>query len=173
MRSLTISFFSFMLLICIISCDKVEPEITEKKNDCVFVQNDESMDGQIDESERSIMLECTDNALSSKTSIAQNLLGEWKLIGHGEGWLHSYSQPCGYITITEEGLTVDFENANTKSTTDLTWEIQEINYPSGTIYSLKTSDAHEILFINNFSENYMFGDATPSDGNMYLFEKVK
>ena len=35
------------------------------------------------------------------------------------------------------------------------------------------SDFQQGLRMTNFCENYMFGDATPSDGNMYLYEKVE
>ncbi len=154
------------------SDDDGEPT-PEEIIECVFVQNDADQDGLIDATERSIMDECSANALSTKSEIENNLIGEWLLIGHGEGWIPIYSQPCGYITITADELVYEIEDGQGKRTETYSWTIEERAGPNGTYNFLSLSDDYYNLFINEFCTDYMYGDATPSDGNMYLFEKVK
>lgn len=165
-------FLSLLLLISIISCDKPISESGSMGNACVFEQVDEDMDGLIDDSERAIMDECMSNELTSISDIEQNLIGEWELVGHGEGWVPKISQPCAYLTISSESLTLDFHNSYTDTITNHTWEVEQDALGSIYFY-LKTSDAKSALFINQFCEDYMYGDATPLDGNMHLYQKVK
>ena len=42
---------------------------------------------------------CRDYPLSSIQEIENNLIGQWKLIGHGEGWVPQVSEPCALIDI--------------------------------------------------------------------------
>lgn len=171
----TSSIFTLIsLIVILISCNKVAVDKSQKLTNCVFEQNDETMDGRIDETERSIMDECMKNKLSSKSSIEANLIGEWSLIGHGEGWIPSISQPCAHIKISPDQLTFKFQNQFIDTTTINSWEIEEVNSGMHNFFKLNiNSEFKEGLWITNFCENYMYGDATPSDGNMYLYEKVK
>lgn len=73
-----------LFIAVLISCNKKVEEINAYGNDCVFEQIDDNMDGLIDENERIIMSECLETPLKSKNSIENNLIGDWKLIGHGE-----------------------------------------------------------------------------------------
>ncbi len=83
------------------------------------------------------------------------------------------SQPCGYIIISEDKLTFEFRNEYTDTVSTHQWEIEEVNWSGGQYFRLKILPEYvEGLFINQFCENYMYGDATPSDGNMYLYTKV-
>ncbi len=142
---------------------------------CTFEQIDEDMDGLIDNYERTIMNGCTNNALTSKTDIEKNLIGEWELIGHGEGWVPKVSQPCGYLIIEEEELTLQFTSGYVDTVMTHSWEIEEIQRNQGTLFSLNLLSDHFVhqLYINQFCDEYMYGDGTPSDGNMYLYQKVK
>lgn len=164
----------FTLFTMLLSCSYESDNRSDKLTDCVFEQHDENMDGLIDETERIIMDECMDNRLSSKSSIEFNLIGEWCLIGHGEGWVPSKSQPCAYIEISSEELTLQFQNEFTDTTITTSWEIEEINSDLFNYFKLNIeSEFHNGLWITNFCEQFMFGDATPSDGTMYLYEKVQ
>lgn len=172
MKILSVSFLSLFLFVGLISCDKPLEENKSLGNDCTFEQIDEDMDGLIDDNERSIMDDCMANELTSVSEIEQNLIGEWQLVGHGEGWVPLVSQPCAYITITEESLVLDFKNSTVDTVTTHTWEIEQDALGSLYFY-LQTSDSKAALFINQFCDEYMYGDATPLDGNMHLYQKVK
>ena len=131
------------------------------------------MDGLIDENERTLMDECRANAFTSKTEIENNLIGEWELIGYGDGWFPFTSQPCAYLTFTEQELKFEIENFFLDTTFLLNWEIETLD-TTGTFYRLKTSEPTKVgLFIGTFCESYMFGDATARDGHMHLYQKVE
>ncbi len=163
-----------LILICLLvpsltlllSCNKDDDT---GKNQCIFVQNDADMDGRIDDDERAIMDDCMANALTTENEMKATFIGEWELVGFGHGWTHTPSQPCGYITITEDELVLEFENAYIDTITTHTWAIEEV---SGT-NRLTITPSAEGLWINTICSNYMFGDATPVDGNMYLYQKVE
>jgi len=165
--------FSFFLIITILSACSKKNTTPRSSNNCEFVQNDADMDGLIDENERNLMNECQMNAFTSKSEIENNLIGEWELIGHGEGWFSSISQPCAYLTFTEQELKFEIENIFLDTTFLLNWEI-EILDSIGTSYRINTFGPPKIgLNIETFCENYMFGDATPRDGYMFLYQKVE
>lgn len=173
MKQITIIFTALVLLSILVSCNKDENDQNQIATDCVFEQIDENMDGLIDDSERLIMDECIANSLSSKSSIKANLIGEWRIIGHGEGWLPTISQPCGKITFSPEELTFEFRNEFIDTIRIFGWDIEEVNSGMFNYFKLIIdSDYQEGLWLTNFCENYIFGDATPSDGNMYLYEKM-
>lgn len=166
-------YFILSLIVLLFSCN--DDDIPEEKSDCQcsFVQKDENMDGLIDEQEKAIMLDCMTHAIKERTEIEDNLIGEWILIGHGEGWIPSISQPCGYLDIREDKLTYRFENANIDTTVILNWELVQVTQSNDTFFQLKTSPGFiEGLSIHEFCPNYMLEDATPLDGNMYLYEKI-
>jgi hypothetical protein len=161
---------TFLLYGILVSCD----DKPNGNHDCEFVQDDSTKDGLIDDTERIIMDDCIKNALTSKSKIENNLIGEWKLVGHGEGWLANKSQPCGYITISSTTLISEFKNKYTDTITTHQWEVIESMVNGKTYFKLKANpELGEGLHFNQFCRNYIFGDDTPSDGNMYLYEKVK
>lgn len=149
-------------------------EITIKM-DCSFEQIDERMEGRIDETERAIMEDCRTNSLTSKSDVENNLIGEWELIGHGEGWVPKISQPCGYVVITKDQLTLAFTNSYVDTVTRHLWEVEEvIDGYRDQLFKLKVTPSDgQSISMDYFCEEYMFADATPLDGNMYLFKKVK
>lgn len=161
-------------LFLLASC-KEEPILPDKGNcDCVFVQNDEDRDGLIDDTERALLTECSENLLTSKTDIEKNLLGEWELIGHGEGWFPTPSQPCGHLTISPDQLIWKWQTIDLDTVATFSWEIEEFTQGSTKHFRLMTTPSQgEGLFMSQFCQNYMYDDATPVDGNMYLYEKVE
>ena len=174
MKNLNFTLILVVALTLFMSCDKEDTFVDPGSHSCVFEQNDEDMDGLIDATERSIMDQCSENAFTSKSEIEDNLIGEWELIGHGEGWIPTKSQPCAYVTITADELTFEYESAGTDTTTMHSWEIEEVNGSGGTFFRLNTFPEYvEGLLITQFCLTYMYGNAMPSDGNMYLYQKVK
>lgn len=173
MKQIALIITSFVILSIIISCNEDEIDKTQDGTDCVFEQIDENMDGLIDDSERLIMEECMTNSLSSKSSIKTNLIGTWRIIGHGEGWLPTISQPCANIIFSPDELTFEFQNEFTDTVRTYRWDIEQVNSGMSNYFKLTIdSEYQEGLWITNFCENYMYGDATASDGNMYLYEKI-
>ena len=145
------------------------------KDDCQFVQIDENMDGIIDECERSIMDDCLQNSLGSVELVRQNLIGHWKLVGHGEGWLPTISMPCSSLTFSDEQVIFKYQNQYIDTVTVHSWEVLEIQNPSGPsqIGLIITPRTITRMHLTSFCWSYMYGDATPSDGNMYLYKKKR
>lgn len=155
------------------SCANCE-EMADNGYDCVYVQDSESMDGMIDATEGMLMAECRDNAIESIPEIKSNLIGEWELIGYGQGWLAKGAQPCAYIVIAEDELTYQITNSYLDTILTYQWDVEEVNWFGGSFFQLKLiPDGLNGLSITEFCENYMLSDQTPSDGDMYLYEKVK
>jgi len=175
MKNLNFALILAIALTLFMSCNKEDTPVDPGNHSCSFEQNDEDMDGIIDATERAIMDECLDNAFTSKSEIEDNLIGEWELIGHGEGWVPTTSQPCAYLTIAADELTFEFENAFIDTTIVDAWEVEKVDWTGGTYYTLKTlSDSYvEGLLMTEFCSTYMYSDATPRDGNMYLYRKVE
>jgi len=167
MKILTNLFFALIITSSFIACDK---ECGEEVFDCTFEYDENDMDGVIDDVERSIMDDCMEVAFSSKNKIKENLIGEWKLIGHGQGWFANGTQPCAYLNISKDKAIYQFQNQHIDTIFSADWDIEEDNNRFS--FTLD-SDFYEGLYINQFCEDYMFGDGTPFDGNMYLYEKVK
>ena len=171
MKSITFQILLLTIVISISSCsDDSDPSNT---NDCVFEQNDDDLDGIIDETERSLMEECAKNAFISNSDIEDNLIGEWELIGHGEGWLPTISQPCGYVTFAKSAYSMELHNGLIDTSISGSWFIESIENTSGTSFVLKTDSQFSPLTGAKFCPKYFYADATPRDGNMYLYEKVE
>ncbi len=147
-----------------------DPEGPMRIYDCEF---DFRADGAIDEEERGIMDECMRQSLTSREDIERNLIGEWELIGHGEGWVTSTPEPCGYLIFSEDQLILEIESIYRDTVSSHEWTIEEVGNNLGSRFHLRIEPyAHE-LGITTFCESYMYGNFTPVDGNMYLYEKVK
>jgi len=160
--------------VALVSCQKGIEKLQSEPYDCVFEQIDEDMDGAIDDYERSLMEGCTESKLTSKESIEANIIGEWELFGFGHGWSHSISQPCGYITISEEELVLDFHNDQIDTVTTYAWEVEEIMLHGRPEFRLSTDVlSFGALDLNQFCDDYMYRDHTPLDGLMYLYKRVK
>lgn len=143
-------------------------------HDCLFVQDDDTDDGYISDTERDIMNDCYSIRLMNTSDIKSNLIGEWQIIGHGEGWFPKVSQPCGYLTITEFEIIYEYTDQYTDTLTIHEWDIEQVETPSWSYHRLITTPSlYPWLGLSTFCDQYMYGDATPLDGNMYLFEKVK
>lgn len=146
----------------------------QNQSDCTFVQIDEDMDGLIDDVEIALMKECIENAFLTKADIETNLIGKWELIGHGEGWFPIYSQPCASMVIEENSLNLKFVNSFIDTTFIVEWGLEEVDWVGQNYWTLVTTpNINPWLYINTFSNNFIYGDATPADGNMYIYEKME
>ena len=93
-----------IVLTAITSCSNDVSTSIDLGANCPFVQDDSTSDGLIDERERSIMDNCGNSEFTNFSEIKDNLTGDWELVGHGEGWLRSISQPCASIIFKENRL---------------------------------------------------------------------
>ncbi len=162
---LTFLFLSLLSFSLFISCNNDDL----KSTDCIFVQNDDKKDGLTDETEQSIMDKCRIDQLTDISEIKSNLLGEWNIIGHGEGWSASASQPCGKVIFTETKFTFDFHSKNEDKLYSGDWDITK-NENGTSLLELTGDDAYP-LRISIFCDEYMFFDHTSRDGDMYIYEK--
>lgn len=152
--------------------DPVTGETYEVDYHCLFEQNDDSQDGRIDDDERAIMEDCMQSRITEVDELRNNLIGEWELIGHGEGWVSNISQPCGYMIFMQDKLIFQFENSWTDTVVVYdNWSV--IEHDNGSVGFITEKDRIVGMSVSQYCENYMFGDATPLDGNMYLYEKKK
>lgn len=172
MKSFYPIYLIIILPLVLISCSKSIPntELPYFKVPCVFVQNDEAMEGLVDSVERELMRECSENSFTTTKEIEENLIGIWNLIGHGYPWVPHLSKPCAQLRITEHYINYQYEDNFVDTTSVHEWEITVSEI--GT-FSLKISPKIDHgLKVTIFSEKYMYYNDIKADGNMYLFEKV-
>ena len=162
---------SVLILNLFTSCCDDDSQGDSGMMDCVFEQNDDDKDGLIDEKEQAIMEDCRNNRILDRDKVKSNLIGEWNIVGHGEGWIPTISQPCGRVTFTESEFTFDFHSGNEKTTYVRKWDMIETE--SGGLFFEIIGDSVYPLRVNVFCDDYMYFDHTPSDGNMYIYEKRK
>ena len=155
------------LLTVLMSCN--EDDIN--RHDCVFGQNDESLDAA---EENAIMKECYESRLTSKSDIENNLIGKWELIGHGESWGNSNPKPCSYITIINNKLLLfQFKNERMDTATIHSWEVRERGVSGHSFYLFITPAPPYSIYPKIFCNSYMYEDDRPVDGYMHLYKKVE
>ena len=146
-----------------------EPEF-ELNTDCEFVENEDTTDGLMDETERNIIRDCRESPLTSNSAIENNLIGEWELIGFVDGWHHDVTQPCGYIKITKDELIFDFKDEYIDSVFVHQWEIENL--------WLKVDPENPLLSMFTFCDQFMYGSYSDFgsyalDVDQYIYKKVE
>jgi len=162
-------YITLIIIPFLVYCNKTDnkPEISKE---CIFEEIPENMDGLIDDTEKNLMNECLKQALTTKQEMKENLIGEWKLIGYAAGSCCATStMPCGYITVTENELIYELKHTGIDTTTIHTWEIQEFNNTN----TLIISPYHHDLAFTTICPEYLFGNGTIIDSNMFLYQKIK
>ena len=164
-------YFIALTIMLTIGCQK-DSEVPDQtiNYDCEFIEKEESTDGLLDETERSIIMECRETKLTAKSAIESNLIGEWELVGFADGWYSNVTQPCGYIKITQDQLIFDFENEYLDTVSIHTWEIENT--------WLKVDPPNKHLSMNIFCNQFMHGSYSDFgvytiDVDQYIYEKVK
>ena len=140
--------------------------------ECTFVQNADDQDGRVDDEERAVMEYCSSYGFTTKEEIEENLIGEWELVGYGHGWTADVTMPCSFIEINDDELILDYENSNLDTTLISSWEVvEEMTSNGGKRFSFAIGDFFGSFDINQFCNEYMYGDYTSGDGNMYMYKK--
>jgi len=150
------------------NCNTSVDTLPELFANCPFSENNNS-DGFIDNDEYEIMQFCLSNRIKTIEELASSIIGEWELVGHGEGWFPSVSQPCGNIVFSDTNLIVEFKDEFLDTMTTHSWTIIDGEYPSLEL----TPPNYYGSGLDNISNEYMFSDDTPLDGNMYMYQKKK
>jgi len=164
-----------LILLCLTSCkddDSSNGEFSLSTN-CPFVENDGN-DGLIDENESEILANCSANKLTVKEEIEANLIGSWILIGHGEGWDTSNSEPCSSLYFTADSLTLDFEDSHTDIISISSWSLDVLETQNGDFFRLNAPNIEEradAVNLQGFCEEFIFVAYGP-DSNSYIYQKV-
>jgi hypothetical protein len=169
MKDLMLLFF----ILCILSACKDDDNMMEPfgETPCMFVQDDSSMDGLIDEQENNIMSSCFDNRITSEAALRANTIGTWELIGFAQGWFPNVLQPCATMIFTADELEYSFTNASLDTTLTMAWSVVEHSSVEG-FYELEFERTDlPAVELNIYCEEYMYSNLTPLDGNMYIFER--
>jgi len=119
------------------------------------------------------MQSCQESRITSLEELRQNLIGTWELVGHGEGWISSISQPCANIVYSTDGTALySITNSFIDTTLTLNWDVMtHMNDPSVVGIEYESTPVEGIPF-GIVCRDYIFRDATPADGNMYLYQKI-
>ena len=171
MKNIYLLLLVISLCYSTISCGKNDRQETNiSSSECDFVEDTNSTDGLLDESEIEIIKNCRNSEITDDNQITENLIGEWKLVGFGDGWFSYTSQPCGFIKIGPEELTFEFHNEYLDTISVHQWEIEN-NW-------LKVEPPEKHLSINLFCDQYMKGNFSDFgvysiDVDQYIYEKVK
>ena len=173
MKILNFTFLLVAALSILSSCNK-KPVDCENQG-CSFEKNDNGKAGIVDATERALMNECSENEFTSKSEIENNLIGEWELIGFGDGYNHSRteSQPCANVTIRAEELTFYYSRTCRDTATVHSWELEEVNGAARTFFRLITFPQARGLYMTHFSPKYMYINAIIDDSEMHLYRKVE
>ncbi len=154
------------ILLLMSTCTK---DNDDKRQECNFENDPETLEGIIDNEEQEIMATCLENRLTTKEEIETNLIGTWKIIGYGGGWFPNGSTPCGNLEITTNEMTLKFTNEFIDTMIVHSWNV--IERQNGQFY-LETNPEFRSLLLSNFCAQYMFYNHTPFDGDMYIYEKI-
>ena len=142
----------------------------------LFFISCEREDGLIDNKETKLMEECSENPFLSKSELEENLIGEWKLVGHGNSVFEDEPQPDINLIISNTEIIFDFSDEDETFVDSISWEIDEINSPAGQSFRLKTTPARSELTLYQFCEGYMYGKTSSinsTTARMYLYKKVR
>jgi len=148
------------------SCRKVD---YVSQIECEYVEVTNPVGGFIDSIEMEIMLNCYEDRILDVNLVKENLIGTWKLVGYGAGWFPSVQHPCSILEISTDEVIHNFRNNTIDTTMTHSWDIIDNN--SGLLRFEAEPDLLHSIGINIFCDKYMYGNFTPSDGDMHLYEK--
>lgn len=140
--------------------------LPELSPNCPFTDNSNE-DGNIVADEYELMQYCMDNRIITAEEISNTILGTWEIIGHGDGWV-PLTQPCGSAEFSASEVVIEFENAYYDTVTSHTWEVVEGTNFAWIEFTPEVNIGHGFSVI---SSDYVYTNATISDGNMYLYQR--
>lgn len=145
--------------------------VNENIMECNVVINEETIDDWYNDFERNTIEDCFKNKLENKEEIEKNLIGKWDLVGAAKGWGFLTKNTCTQLWFTEEEVSVFIKTETIDTVTTHLWEIMENKNTTRNAFYLKTEPSNVVF--TYFCEDFMFYDATPVDGDMQIYQKVK
>ena len=161
-----------LLVSTIISCSKEEMRTNIVNYECQ--ESELVFSAAIDTEESQMMLECKNNALTDEEDIANLLSGIWELVGYAGGWNRPSIYTCVVLSFDGNKLERRTINDDEDITKEYTWELEPYQFNNEVNYSIKIMDGDLNYFsMNKFSDNYMYFNHTPSDGNCEIYSPAK
>lgn len=160
--TLIVVFISLIM----ISCSNDDP----LSKDCTFVDNPSAEQGAISEQEVQLMADCDNDPLTTVEQVTDRLSGTaWTLVGFGHGWFWETNKPCITIDFNDTEVGIEYVDSQRDTVTSHTWEVEEVS--NGTLRLVTEPPMYE-LGMTNFSEEIMYHNGTPYDGNLYIYAKL-
>jgi len=169
MRNLKILVILISTLVFLISCRN-----EDVSDEGLIDETESSYMNECDEMENNIMSDCYENRLRSKTDIANNLIGEWTLIGYCQTVFPDSPKPD--INLDFNDSLVVFENQTVNIVDTLQWEMQDVSTENEQSFRLIIEGDYSELGIQFFCERHMYLQTLALNstiGYTYIYEKVE
>lgn len=117
---------------------------------------------------------CRADVIPEASNIADNLIGEWKLVGYGCGFCGPHTPPEAYIALTEtKGILTFKDDFDGDTLLTFDWRLEQITntLEEKATYRFKTEPSHYALNMDIFCDAFMFFDERPFDGSLFLYQK--
>lgn len=157
------SILFLLFVIILISCGK--KEVATSLNCEKLTSREEAED---------LMRQENDVRFTDSTSIVENLIGEWGLIGVQPGWTgFEIGEECIKLIISADKIVL--EDLSTGNDSESAWNLKtlRVNGYEGYIFETNEDTWNNRMGMQIFSENIMFGSGGVDDGDTYIYEKLE
>ena len=116
---------------------------------------------------------CRAEAYSDSLQIAENLVGNWELVGYGCGFCIPHDPPMAELTLGKNTGVLELTNYGEADTLHtFQWELERYNIGTESVgFRFRATPSQFTLHMRNFCKDYMFFDDSPVDGLFMLYEK--
>lgn len=127
---------------------------------------------RISDSEQQLLDDCSAAPIVDSLAIAQNVIGEWQLVGYACNFCVPIAGVLASVTIREDSTGLaSYQDDSFSESINFSWDIRREVIQGDTSYYLITEPARSYMTMTNFCEAYMFRNSYINDGGMFLFEK--
>ncbi|HKK75401.1 MAG TPA: hypothetical protein VJ953_10035 [Saprospiraceae bacterium] len=127
---------------------------------------------RISDNEQQLLDDCSAAPIIDSLAIAQNVIGDWELVGFACNFCISVSDVFASITIKDDSTGLaSYQDETFSESINFSWDIRREVLQGDTTYYLITEPARSYLTMTDFCEAYMFRNSYLNDGGLFLFEK--
>lgn len=127
---------------------------------------------RISEAEQQLLDDCSAAPIIDSLAIAQNVAGEWNMVGYACSFCAPGSGVFAALTIESDSTGfATYQDDNFSESFNFTWNIEREILQGDTSYYFITEPARAYTTLFAFCENYMYRNGFINDGGMFLFEK--